>query len=142
MTIRLCSAVLGTVLLVWSFTSEGLPADTDAAKGVAQIRDVRAPAVDEKTLADARTKREKAQAELDAVSKPRALAAGTPPGTPQEELLERRSLLHHIVRSLDEQIDKRGLRFDQDLGQDVVSTGQKRRKDDVTPFSQIRADVV
>ena len=39
MTIRLCSAVLGTVLLVWSFTSEGLPADTDAAKGVAQNRD-------------------------------------------------------------------------------------------------------
>ena len=112
MTIRLCSAVLGTVLLVWSFASEGLPADTDAAKGVAQNRDVRTPAVDEKTLADARTKREKAQAELDAVSKPRTLAAGTPPGTPQEELLERRSLLHHIVRSLDEQIDNM-LRLDQ-----------------------------
>ena len=115
MTIRLCSAVLGTVVLFWSFaTSEGLTADTDAAKNVAQDNNAgaAAPAVDEKALAELRTKREKAQAELDAISKPKTLAAGTPPGTPQEEPLERRTLLHHIVRSLDEQIDNM-LRLDQ-----------------------------
>ena len=115
MIIRLCSAILGTVVLVWSFaTSEGLTADTDAAKDAAQDNNAgaAAPAVDEKALAELRTKREKAQAELDAISKPKTLAAGTPPGTPQEELLERRTLLHHIVRSLDEQIDNM-LRLDQ-----------------------------
>src|SRR6476660_5825309 len=74
MTIRLCSAILGTVVLVWAFaTSEGLTADTDAAKGAAQDKNAgaAAPAVDEKALAELRTKREKGQAKLDVISKPK-----------------------------------------------------------------------
>src|SRR5262249_4390003 len=64
-----------------------------------------AGSADHAALPELRTKREKAQAELDAVAQPKTLGSSAPPGTPQEELLERRTLLHHIVRSLDEQID-------------------------------------
>lgn len=52
-----------------------------------------------------REKRAQADAELQAISRPKTLAAGAPSGTPQDELLERRTLLHLIVRSEDEQID-------------------------------------
>jgi potassium efflux system protein len=54
---------------------------------------------------DLRTKRAQAEAELQAVSLPETLAAGAPSGTPQGELVERRTLLHLIVRNADEQID-------------------------------------
>ncbi len=60
---------------------------------------------DGSSLSALRVKRDKVQAELEAVIKPGTLAAGVPPGTPQEELLERRTLLQHAVRSFDEQID-------------------------------------
>ncbi|HEV2173232.1 MAG TPA: hypothetical protein VGR71_06685 [Nitrospira sp.] len=39
-------------------------------------------------------KRAQAEAELQAVSQPKTLAAGAPSGTPQDELVERRTLLH------------------------------------------------
>src|SRR5262245_28208703 len=52
-----------------------------------------------------REKRTQAAAELQAVSRPDSLAAGAPSGTPQDELLERRTLLHLIIRSIDEQTD-------------------------------------
>jgi len=56
-------------------------------------------------LADLRDKRAKAQAELKTISSPETIGADAPPNAPQEELLERRALLHQIVRSYDEQID-------------------------------------
>lgn len=52
-----------------------------------------------------RGKRAEAEVELQAVNQPETLAAGAPIGTPQNELLERRTLLHLIIRSVDEQID-------------------------------------
>jgi potassium efflux system protein len=57
------------------------------------------------TIDELREKRAQAVAELQAISRPKTLAAGAPSGTPQDELLERRTLLHLIVRSEDEQID-------------------------------------
>lgn len=56
-------------------------------------------------LDELRGKRAEAEAELQAVNQPETLAAGAPIGTPQDELLERRTLLHLIIRSIDEQID-------------------------------------
>jgi potassium-dependent mechanosensitive channel len=64
------------------------------------------------SLDELREKRAQADAELQTVSRPQTLAAGAPPATPQDELLERRTLLHLIVRSNDEQIDNT-LRLDQ-----------------------------
>jgi potassium-dependent mechanosensitive channel len=114
MTIRLCSVVFGAVVVFGCFdASEGLAADTEAAKSAAQENnEAAAPFLDQKTLAELRTKRGKAQAEVDAFSKPQTLSFGAPAGTPQEEILERRTLFQHIVRSLDEQIDN-SLRLDQ-----------------------------
>ena len=63
------------------------------------------PPDDASSLSELRAKRDQAQRELDAVSRPNTLSTGAPPGTPEPELLERRTLLHHIVRSTDEQID-------------------------------------
>ncbi|HET9866558.1 MAG TPA: hypothetical protein VFQ06_04650, partial [Nitrospira sp.] len=63
------------------------------------------PTQDASSLSELRAKRDKAQAELDAVNRPNTLSTGAPPGTPEPELIERRTLLHHIVRSADEQID-------------------------------------
>lgn len=106
MTTRLCSLILGPlVLLGCILASAGLAADSDAPNADGHDRSEAAAAVDPKTLAELRAKRTKAQAEFDAVSKPQALSAGAPPGTAQEELLERRTLLQHIARRFDEQID-------------------------------------
>ena len=60
---------------------------------------------DDALLAELRDKRQRAEAELNAVSQPATLGHGAPPGMPQEELLERRSLLQQIARGYDEQID-------------------------------------
>jgi hypothetical protein len=92
--------------------SEGLTADTDAAKSEAHDEVQAAAPLDQKALDELRTKRAKAQTEFEAVGKPQTLSAGAPPGTPKEELLERRTLLQHLVRSLDEQMDNM-LRLDQ-----------------------------
>ena len=103
----ICSAVFTAVFLLTTFVaSEGLTADSGVPARAGQ-ENAAAPSTtsDKQALADLRIKREKAQVELAAVSKPEPLAAGTPPGTPQEELLERRTLLHHIIRSLEEQTD-------------------------------------
>jgi small-conductance mechanosensitive channel len=126
MTIRLWSVVLSAVVVFWcSVASEGLAADSDAAKSSAQDKnEAAAPFLDPKTLADLRTKRDKSQKEVDSVSKPQTLSVGAPAGTPQEELLERRTLLQHIVRSLDEQIDN-SLRLDQ----------ARRRREDLAKSS-------
>jgi potassium-dependent mechanosensitive channel len=91
--------------------SKDAPKETAAAPSSAQA------------LADIRAKREKAQQELDAVNQSKTLAAGAPPATPQEELLERRTLLHHIVRSLDEQIN------------DTVRLEETRRRRSEAPVS-------
>jgi small-conductance mechanosensitive channel len=99
-------ATLATMLFVAFATPEHLTAETDPAKnGGTDTAAVPSLAIDETAIADLRTKRAKAQAEFDAISKPDALAAGAPSATPREELLERRTLLHHILRSLDEEID-------------------------------------
>ena len=103
----ICYAILATVMLFGAFaTPERLTAETDPAKN-AGTDSAGAPSltIDEPAIADLRSKRAKAQAEFDAISKRDALAAGAPSATPQEELLERRTLLHHIVRSLDEEVD-------------------------------------
>lgn len=60
---------------------------------------------DEALLAELRDKREKAETELAAISRPGALGQGAPAHVPQEELLERQSLLQQIARGYDEQID-------------------------------------
>ena len=53
MIIRLCSAILATLALFGSFIeSEGLSADTDAAKRAAQNNALQGPAVDEHAAAD------------------------------------------------------------------------------------------
>ena len=104
MNISRCAASFVLLLLFAFFvTSEGLTADPEASNGTKQERREGAP--DEKTIGELREKRKQAQAELDAISQPATLATGAPPGTPKEDLLERRTLLHHIVHNLDEQLD-------------------------------------
>jgi hypothetical protein len=104
MNIPYRSALVGILLLFCLLpSSDARSADVEPAKEKPQTPPAAPP--EQTGLGELRTKREKAQAELDAVNQPKTFAAGAPPGTPQEELLERRTLLHHIVRSLDEQID-------------------------------------
>jgi potassium efflux system protein len=106
MNIPSCSVILTMVVVSgFSVALEGLAADFTGSKESSPASSAPAATLDHTTAAELRTKREKAQAELDAVNQPNTLAAHAPPGTPDEELLERRTLLHHIVRSLDEQID-------------------------------------
>ena len=102
--------VVMVVLFGFSVASEGLAADVTASRESATP--AATATTDHTTPSELRAKREKAQAELDAVNQPKTLAANAPAGTPEEELLERRTLLHHIVRSLDEQIDD-SLRLEQ-----------------------------
>jgi small-conductance mechanosensitive channel len=112
MNIPSCSVIVVMVVLFgFSVASEGLAVDVTASRESATPAGT-APTLDDTTPAELRAKREKAQAELDAVNQPKTLAANAPAGTPEEELLERRTLLHHIVRSLDEQIDD-SLRLEQ-----------------------------
>src|SRR4030095_7028711 len=100
------SAVLLLVLVCNVFiASDTISAGTETAKDAAQATGAQAEPSSDQALDEIRSKREKAQEELDAVNQPKTLAAGAPPGTSQEELLERRTLLPHILRSLDEQID-------------------------------------
>jgi small-conductance mechanosensitive channel/predicted nucleic acid-binding Zn-ribbon protein len=104
MNLPSCSPILAMVVLL-EFSSGGWTADAVASQEPPPEATATATPPDHTSPSDLRAKREKAQAELDAVSQPKTLATGAPPGTPEEELLERRRLLHHIVRSLDEQID-------------------------------------
>lgn len=104
MNISRSLAVLGFILLLVSVpAADGLTEDGNGEKSAKH--EPAAPPDHSADQAEVQKKRDKAQAELDAVNQPKTLAAGAPSGTPQEELLERRTLLHHIVRSLDEQID-------------------------------------
>jgi potassium efflux system protein len=64
------------------------------------------------SLEELREKRAHTESELQAISRPETLGAGAPADTPRDELLERRTRLHLIVRSLDEQIDET-LRWEQ-----------------------------
>src|SRR5262249_13245141 len=97
-------AVLGFILLGVSLpAADGVTAAVDGVRNTQQEQNT--PSDHSTGQAEVHKKRDKAQGELDAVNQPKTLAAGAPSGTPQEELLERRTLLHHIVRSLDEQID-------------------------------------
>ena len=124
-----CSAILGLVLLFGALVvSEGLTADSDGPKdGAQKTATPSGPSSDQATLTELHNKRDKAQAELDAVNQPKTLAAGAPAGTSQEELLERRTLLHHIVRNLDEQID------------DTLRLEQARRQRNQAPESSSAA---
>jgi small-conductance mechanosensitive channel len=124
-----CSAILGLVLLFGALVvSEGLTADSDGPKdGAQKTATPSGPSSDQATLTELHNKRDKAQAELDAVNQPKTLAAGAPAGTSQEELLERRTLLHHIVRNLDEQID------------DTLRLEQARRQRNQAPKSSSAA---
>jgi len=144
MKTSICSTILATVMLFGSFaTSEGLTAETDAAKNT-KSDGVEVPSltIDETAISELRSKREKAQAELETISKPGALAAGAPPGTPHEELLERRTLLHHIVRSLNEEIDNM-LRLEQARryrAEVAKSSTAADAPDESPPYSVFSAD--
>jgi small-conductance mechanosensitive channel len=140
MTIPRSFAVLGFVLLLVSLlVGDGLTAEGDGAKNAKQ--EPGAPPDHSTDQAELQTKRDKAQAELDAVNQPKTLAVGAPSGTPQEELLERRTLLHHIVRSLDEQIDDT-LRLEQARRRraDVESTAAAAAPAESPPYSVFFAD--
>src|SRR5512147_2665182 len=63
------------------------------------------PPSDDTTVGELRDKREKAQAELNAVNRPGTLSTGAPPDVTQEELQERKSLLEQVVRGYDEQMN-------------------------------------
>jgi len=81
-----------------------------------------------------REKRAQADAELQAISRPKTLAAGAPSGTPQDELLERRALLHLIVRSEDEQIDDT-LRLEQTRQRRTESRTDSNNPAESPPYS-------
>ena len=139
-----CSAILGLVLLFGSLVvSEGLTADSDGPKdGAQKTATPSGPSSDQATLTELHNKRDKAQAELDAVNQPKTLAAGAPAGTSQEELLERRTLLHHIVRNLDEQIDDT-LRLEQarrQRNQPPESSSAAPAPEESPPYSVFFAD--
>jgi small-conductance mechanosensitive channel len=139
-----CSAILGLVLLFgFLVVSEGLTADSDGPKdGAQKTATPSGPSSDQATLTELHNKRDKAQAELDAVNQPKTLAAGAPAGTSQEELLERRTLLHHIVRNLDEQIDDT-LRLEQarrQRNQPPESSSAAPAPEESPPYSVFFAD--
>jgi len=99
------TAVCGWILICALSNAYAQPvADFDSSKPSA-LAESKAGSGGEAALAELRKKREQAEADLQAVSRPERLAAGAPSGTPQEELLERRTLFHLILRSHDEQID-------------------------------------
>src|SRR4051794_37595665 len=58
---------------------------------------------DEKDLADLHDQRAEADKELAAISDPGALGRNAPSDVPEEQLVERRALLQHIVRAYDQQ---------------------------------------
>ena len=86
-----------------------------------------------------REKRAQADAELQAISRPKTLAAGAPSGTPQDELLERRTLLHLIVRSEDEQIDD-AQRLEQTRQRRTESRTDSNNPAESPPYSIFFAD--
>ena len=140
-----CSAVLPLVLLINSLiASDTLSAGNESSKEASKETAATAAPSSDQALAEIRSKREKAQEELDAVNQPKTFAAGAPPGTPQEELLERRTLLHHIVRSLDEQIDDT-VRLEQTRrrrseGPDSTSVAPGSAPEESPPYSVFFAD--
>jgi potassium efflux system protein len=144
MNIPSCSAILGMVVLFgFSVAPEAWTADVAPPKESGNTAATTAPAGDT-ALAELRMKREKAQAELNAVNQPTTLAAGAPPGTPREELLERSTLLHHIVRSLDEQIDdtlrvEQARRHRKKLAEASAAT-QENVETEAPPYSVFFAD--
>lgn len=87
-------------------------------------------------------KRAQAEAELQAVSQPETLAAGAPSGTPQDELVERRTLLHLIVRSDDEQIDdtQRLEQIRQRRGELNKAQAESNTQTESPPYSILFAD--
>jgi small-conductance mechanosensitive channel len=145
MNIPSCPAILGMVVLSgFAVASDGWTADVAPPKASGNAAAATAPATDDTALAELRMKREKAQAELNAVNQPKTLAAGAPPGTPREELLERPTLLHHIVRSLDEQIDDT-LRLEQARGHrkklaESSAAAQANGETETPPYSVFFAD--
>jgi potassium-dependent mechanosensitive channel len=141
---RPTSVLFGIMVLVVLVPVDGLTAGGDASSRAAEESAAPAASSDHPAIDELRAKREKAQADLDAVNKPKTLTAGAPPGTPQEELLERRTLLHHIVRSLDEQIDD-SLRLEQarrhrnDLAESPTATAANT-PEETPPYSVFFAD--
>src|SRR5918995_3916044 len=106
MNIRMCVAVVVMFAVFGVRThAEGQIKTSDQPSEKASEAASKQPPDDASSLSELRAKRDQAQRELDGVSRPNQLSTGAPPGTPEPELLERRTLLHHIVRSADEQID-------------------------------------
>ncbi|MDF2756037.1 MAG: putative Mechanosensitive ion channel family protein, partial [Nitrospira sp.] len=106
MNIRMCLAVVVMFAVFGVRThAEAQIKTSDQPSEKASEAASKQPPDDASSLSELRAKRDQAQRELDAVSRPNTLSTGAPPGTPEPELLERRTLLHHIVRSADEQID-------------------------------------
>ena len=138
-----CAAVVPLVLLLNALlASETLSAGNESSKDAP--KETTAPPTSDQVLAEIRSKREKAQQELDAVNQPTTLASGAPAGTSQEELLERRTLLHHIVRSLDEQIDDT-VRLEQTRrrrseGPDSTDVAPESPQEESPPYSVFFAD--
>ena len=145
MNIPSCSAIIGMVVLLgFSVVSDGVTADVAPSKKASHDAAATTPATEQTPLEELRAKREKVQAELDAVSQPKTLAAGAPPGSPREELLERRTLLHHIVRNLDEQIDdtlrlEQARRHRKELAESTSAT-QANAPEEAPPYSVFSAD--
>ncbi|HKY71279.1 MAG TPA: mechanosensitive ion channel domain-containing protein [Nitrospira sp.] len=137
------AVLLGIIVLFTLVPAAGLTADGDASHNAAPDS-APASSSDHPAIDELRAQREKAQAELDAVNNPKSFTAGAPPGTPQEELLERRTLFHHIVRSLDEQIDdtlrlEQARRHRNDLGEPSTVAGE-HAPDETPPYSVFFAD--
>lgn len=98
--------LLGT--LAWSVSYSQFPAgvpDVTSAPGTVGQGDSQDPSADA-ALAELREKREKAQADLNAVSQPGALEKLAPPDVPREDLSDRRALLQRVVRGYDQQLDE------------------------------------
>lgn len=78
----------------------GLTTGNEAAKPAAS--DQPSP---EEQIRQLRERLTAAEADLNSVSTPGALGAGAPSGTPESELLERRSLLYQLTRAYEQQLE-------------------------------------
>lgn len=109
--------------------------ETDKAKGP----DI---ASDAGRLGELRDKRQQAQAELTAISRPGTKDKIVPSGATQEELQERRSLLEQVVRGYDEQLsDADRLKEAQQRHADIVRSGSEWKGfADPPPYSILFAD--
>ncbi len=140
LSVGLWFTLTATALVDRTFADVATPTvpSSDAEKKAAGASQTR----DEALLAELRDKRQRAEAELNAVSQPSTLGHGAPPGVPQEELLERRSLLQQIARGYDEQIDDlQRLKEAQQRHEEISRTSQEwKGVPESPPYSVFLAD--